>query len=221
MQWYVLTITLGTKRVLLLHSVPYCIRKMGWAEDAWIDLQPGPTKQGRPVVPYTVGIYKPFLTLLPQFQLSSAPSSVVLAEKKRKEKRRKEKKTMAEPSSAPAKSDAEIEEILDRMLTRLALCDDPKLEALLSKLLPYSIASLSSQSLAVRKKVCSPPLSSVWFLKKQRKRKGNETNGKSLKFENFDCWCNHEGKLIMNCNKRADKKNEKRLYKKYSLSLVR
>lgn len=60
---------------------------------------------------------------------------------------------MAEPSSAPAKSDAEIEEILDRMLTRLALCDDPKLEALLSKLLPYSIASLSSQSLAVRKKV--------------------------------------------------------------------
>lgn len=61
---------------------------------------------------------------------------------------------MAEPSSAPAKSDSEIEEILDRLLTRLALCDDPKLEALLTKLLPYSIASLSSQSLAVRKKVC-------------------------------------------------------------------
>lgn len=71
----------------------------------------------------------------------------------------KEKKTMAEPSSGPAKSDAEIEEILDRMLTRLALCDDSKLEALLSKLLPYSIASLSSQSSAVRNKVRSLPFS--------------------------------------------------------------
>ena len=160
-----------------------------------------------------------FLPFFLSFNFQALPPR--LSWRKRKEKRRKEKKTMAEPSSAPAKSDAEIEEILDRMLTRLALCDDPKLEALLSKLLPYSIASLSSQSLVVRKKVCSPPLSSVWFLKKQRKRKGNETNGKSLKFENFDCWCNHEGKLIMNCNKRADKKNEKRLYKKYSLSLVR
>ncbi|OVA18531.1 Proteasome stabiliser ECM29 [Macleaya cordata] len=50
-------------------------------------------------------------------------------------------------------SDVEREEILDRMLTRLAFTDDPKLESLLSKLLPYSIASLSSQSTAVRKKV--------------------------------------------------------------------
>ncbi|XP_038694487.1 proteasome adapter and scaffold protein ECM29 isoform X1 [Tripterygium wilfordii] len=56
-------------------------------------------------------------------------------------------------SSLPAKSDAEIEEILDRMLTRLALCDDSKLEPLLSKLLPYTISSLSSQSTLIRKKV--------------------------------------------------------------------
>ncbi|XP_028798613.1 proteasome adapter and scaffold protein ECM29 [Neltuma alba] len=58
-------------------------------------------------------------------------------------------------SSSPlaAKSDAEIEELLDRMLTRLALCDDAKLEPLLSKLLPLCISSLSSQSQAVRNKV--------------------------------------------------------------------
>uniref|UniRef100_A0A5B7B1H9 Proteasome-associated protein ECM29 n=1 Tax=Davidia involucrata TaxID=16924 RepID=A0A5B7B1H9_DAVIN len=57
-------------------------------------------------------------------------------------------------SSVPSeKSDAEVEEMLDRMLTRLALCDDSKLESLLSKLLPISISSLSSQSSAVRKKV--------------------------------------------------------------------
>ncbi|XP_057955900.1 uncharacterized protein LOC131149465 [Malania oleifera] len=66
---------------------------------------------------------------------------------------------MAESSSAAAspsvgkKSDEEVEEMLDRMLTRLALCDDSKLEPLLSKLLPLSISSLSSQSMAVRKKV--------------------------------------------------------------------
>ncbi|XP_027329154.1 proteasome adapter and scaffold protein ECM29 [Abrus precatorius] len=62
---------------------------------------------------------------------------------------------MAEPSSSTpaAKSDAEIEEMLDRMLTRLALCDDSKLEPLLSKLLPLCISSLSSQSLLVRNKV--------------------------------------------------------------------
>lgn len=59
-------------------------------------------------------------------------------------------------SSASAKSDAETEELLDRMLTRLALCDDSKLEALLSKLLPLCISSLSSPSQAVRSKVsCS------------------------------------------------------------------
>lgn len=64
---------------------------------------------------------------------------------------------MAESSSssaaAPVKSDAETEEMLDRMLTRLALCDDSKLQSLLSKLLPISISSLSSQSVTVRKKV--------------------------------------------------------------------
>ncbi|KAF7815583.1 proteasome-associated protein ECM29-like protein [Senna tora] len=66
---------------------------------------------------------------------------------------------MAESSSSKsalaAKSDAEIEELLDRMLTRLALCDDSKLEPLLSKLLPLCISSLSSQSSAVRNKVTS------------------------------------------------------------------
>ncbi|KAA8544630.1 hypothetical protein F0562_022642 [Nyssa sinensis] len=56
-------------------------------------------------------------------------------------------------SVSSGKSDAEVEEMLDRMLTRLALCDDSKLESLLSKLLPLSISSLSSQSSAVRKKV--------------------------------------------------------------------
>ncbi|XP_050238689.1 uncharacterized protein LOC126688135 isoform X2 [Mercurialis annua] len=60
------------------------------------------------------------------------------------------------PSPSPAsaaKSDEETEELLDRMLTRLALCDDSKLEALLSKLLPLTISSLSSQSTPVRNKV--------------------------------------------------------------------
>nr|KYP73231.1 Proteasome-associated protein ECM29 isogeny [Cajanus cajan] len=62
---------------------------------------------------------------------------------------------MAESSSlsSAAKSDTEVEEMLDRMLTRLALCDDSKLEPLLSKLLPLCISSLSSQSLPVRNKV--------------------------------------------------------------------
>ncbi|KAK9123336.1 hypothetical protein Sjap_012938 [Stephania japonica] len=50
-------------------------------------------------------------------------------------------------------SDAERVEILDRMLTRLALTDDPNLQNLLSKLLPCSISSLSSHSTAVRNKV--------------------------------------------------------------------
>ncbi|KAH7837827.1 hypothetical protein Vadar_018494 [Vaccinium darrowii] len=67
---------------------------------------------------------------------------------------------MAESSSSspPAaavteKSEEEIEEVLDRMLTRLALCDDSKLQNLLSNLLPLSISSLSSPSPAVRNKV--------------------------------------------------------------------
>lgn len=51
------------------------------------------------------------------------------------------------------KSDEEIEELLDRMLTRLALCDDSKLQSLLSNLLPLSISSLSSSSTSVRNKV--------------------------------------------------------------------
>eukprot|EP00268_Persea_americana_P062214 TRINITY_DN795_c0_g1_i5.p1 TRINITY_DN795_c0_g1~~TRINITY_DN795_c0_g1_i5.p1 ORF type:complete len:1799 (+),score=364.65 TRINITY_DN795_c0_g1_i5:189-5585(+) len=61
---------------------------------------------------------------------------------------------MAESSSSSMeKSDAEREEILDRMLTRLALADDSKLQGLLSKILPYCISSLSSQSQSLRKKV--------------------------------------------------------------------
>lgn len=61
---------------------------------------------------------------------------------------------MAEASSASAtKSDEEKVEMLDRLLTRLALCDDSNLQPLLSKLLPYTISSLSSQSSAVRNKV--------------------------------------------------------------------
>ncbi|XP_076926250.1 uncharacterized protein LOC143589348 isoform X1 [Bidens hawaiensis] len=53
-------------------------------------------------------------------------------------------------SIAGVKSDAEMEEMLDRMLTRLALCDDSKLQNLLSKLLPLTISSLSRSSSAVR-----------------------------------------------------------------------
>uniref|UniRef100_A0A2P2M9G4 Proteasome-associated protein ECM29 homolog isoform X1 n=1 Tax=Rhizophora mucronata TaxID=61149 RepID=A0A2P2M9G4_RHIMU len=62
---------------------------------------------------------------------------------------------MAEPSSSAttAKSDAETEELLDRMLTRLAFCEDSKFEALLSKLIPFTLSSLSSNSTAVRNKV--------------------------------------------------------------------
>jgi hypothetical protein len=63
-------------------------------------------------------------------------------------------KQMAESSSSSpvVKSDVETEELLDRMLTRLALCDDSKLETLLSKILPLTISSLSSNSNAVRNK---------------------------------------------------------------------
>ena len=68
---------------------------------------------------------------------------------------------MAESSATPlGNSDADREEMLDRMLTRLALCDDSKLQPLLSKLLPLTISSLSSQSLAVRKKVTTISLDS-------------------------------------------------------------
>ncbi|KAJ8751379.1 hypothetical protein K2173_016576 [Erythroxylum novogranatense] len=59
---------------------------------------------------------------------------------------------MAEPSST--KTDADTEELLDRMLTRLALCDDSNLQPLLAKLLPRTISSLSSSSsTSVRNKV--------------------------------------------------------------------
>ncbi|GAA0159929.1 scaffold/adaptor protein [Lithospermum erythrorhizon] len=62
---------------------------------------------------------------------------------------------MSESSSAHlvGKSELEKEEMLDRMLTRLALCDDSKLQDLLSKLLPLVIASLSSSAPPVRNKV--------------------------------------------------------------------
>ncbi|KAK6925530.1 Proteasome component Ecm29 [Dillenia turbinata] len=67
------------------------------------------------------------------------------------------KTTMAESSAASStpsqRSDEEVEELLDRMLTRLALCDDSNLQPLLSKLIPFTISSLSSSSLAVRNKV--------------------------------------------------------------------
>ncbi|KAL7113564.1 hypothetical protein ACP275_04G068800 [Erythranthe tilingii] len=51
------------------------------------------------------------------------------------------------------KSDEDREELLDRMLTRLALCDDSKLQDLLAKILPLSIAALSSASTSLRNKV--------------------------------------------------------------------
>lgn len=56
-------------------------------------------------------------------------------------------------STPPLQSDAERQEMLDRMLTRLALADDSKLKILLSKILPYSISSLASPSPSVRKLV--------------------------------------------------------------------
>ncbi|CAK9314254.1 unnamed protein product [Citrullus colocynthis] len=59
---------------------------------------------------------------------------------------------MAE-SSSTSKSDGEIEEMLDRILTRLALCDDSNLQSLLLKVLPVTISSLSSQAASVRNKV--------------------------------------------------------------------
>ncbi|KAL8170504.1 hypothetical protein V2J09_022308 [Rumex salicifolius] len=68
-----------------------------------------------------------------------------------------------------AKSDEETVEVLDRMLTRLALCDDSKLEGLISKLLPSAISSLSGNSLAVRNKV-------VEILTHVNKRVKHDTN---------------------------------------------
>jgi proteasome component ECM29 len=50
-------------------------------------------------------------------------------------------------------SEKEREAMLERMLTRLALTDDSKLEAVLAKLLPYAISSLSSSIPSTRQKV--------------------------------------------------------------------
>ncbi|KAK1316642.1 hypothetical protein QJS10_CPA05g00693 [Acorus calamus] len=60
---------------------------------------------------------------------------------------------MAEPSQSTAEirtDDAEREEMLDRMLTRLALADDSNLQQLLTSLLPYTISSISSSSPSIR-----------------------------------------------------------------------
>ncbi|KAM0979435.1 hypothetical protein ACFX13_015572 [Malus domestica] len=60
---------------------------------------------------------------------------------------------MAEaPSASDTKSDEEKVEMMDQLLTRLALCDDSNLQRLLSKLLPFTISSRSSQSSAVPNK---------------------------------------------------------------------
>lgn len=56
-------------------------------------------------------------------------------------------------SAMAAMSDNEKEDILERMLTNLAFCDDSKLESLLAKLLPRALACLTSQSAAIRNKV--------------------------------------------------------------------
>lgn len=63
------------------------------------------------------------------------------------------KESQSISSIIAGKSDSEIEDLLDRMLTRLALCDDSKLQDLLHKLLPLSISALSSPSQSVRNKV--------------------------------------------------------------------
>ncbi|KAM0826507.1 hypothetical protein ACQ4PT_068829 [Festuca glaucescens] len=64
---------------------------------------------------------------------------------------------MAEPSSPaaapPAPTDAEREDALDRMLTRLALAEDARLAPLLARVLPYAITSLASPAASVRKLV--------------------------------------------------------------------
>ncbi|XP_048499629.1 uncharacterized protein LOC104890118 isoform X2 [Beta vulgaris subsp. vulgaris] len=56
-------------------------------------------------------------------------------------------------SAMAATSDKDKEDILERMLTNLAFCDDSKLDILLAKLLPRAIAALSSQSTSIRNKV--------------------------------------------------------------------
>ncbi|KAF7058005.1 hypothetical protein CFC21_065146 [Triticum aestivum] len=59
---------------------------------------------------------------------------------------------MGEPSAAPpAPTDAEREDALDRMLTRLALAEDARLAPLLVRVLPYAITSFASTSTSVRK----------------------------------------------------------------------
>ncbi|KAH9605188.1 hypothetical protein KSS87_006613 [Heliosperma pusillum] len=55
-------------------------------------------------------------------------------------------------STVATMSDNEREEMLDKMLTNLAFCDDSKLQNLLSKLLPRAIAALCTQSPLVRNK---------------------------------------------------------------------
>jgi proteasome component ECM29 len=64
---------------------------------------------------------------------------------------------MAEPSSPaaapPAPTDAEREDALDRMLTRLALAEDARLAPLLARVLPYAITSFASPAAPVRKLV--------------------------------------------------------------------
>jgi len=108
-------------------------------------------------------------------QVASFPNSYLLTCAAHKEEfefvgeetNRRKREKMAQSSSSSSlspKSDAEVEEMLDRMLTRLALCDDSKLEPLLVKLLPLCISSLSSQSLAVRNKVLHRPISIPLFL---------------------------------------------------------
>ena len=70
---------------------------------------------------------------------------------------------MAEPSSPapapPAPTDAEREDALDRMLTRLALAEDARLAPLLARVLPYAITSFASPAASVRKLVSvdTPP----------------------------------------------------------------
>ncbi|XP_074321211.1 uncharacterized protein LOC141657772 [Silene latifolia] len=56
-------------------------------------------------------------------------------------------------STVATMSDKEREEMLDKMLTNLAFCDDSKLQNLLSRLLPRAIAALCTQSSLVRNKV--------------------------------------------------------------------
>uniref|UniRef100_A0A0E0BF13 Proteasome adapter and scaffold protein ECM29 HEAT-repeat domain-containing protein n=1 Tax=Oryza glumipatula TaxID=40148 RepID=A0A0E0BF13_9ORYZ len=59
------------------------------------------------------------------------------------------------PAAAAAQTDAEREEALDRMLTRLALAEDARLAPLLARVLPYAITSLASPAASVRKLLVS------------------------------------------------------------------